>query len=294
MTGNTFLNSLSPDTVPNLLRMLSDRPSGTFWRSGSRFKDLHCLYLGEGALSESVRQLFPVISNLTQFDMFYEGRVEDHLSVLSDKKILAETIHAGGPHITEISLQLSNATEDEVKMLLSCVRHNCRNLQELHVSIFNSLELLPILRFLPGQLSSLSLHARLRKSAMEAIAAFNGRLRKLRFMFSDHDMEPLLAAQGCNLECLEILGMTSSPNFLRKVEKNCPNLDTLKIAYGSRKARSALVAFVVSDAIQLKNFVFGYSNEGGWYGGESLSLVHYQEISDKCSALKCSVSSEWD
>lgn len=93
---------MSADAVPNVLRMFSDRPYGAFWKSGLRFEDLHHLYLGEGELPESCRQLITSVSNCFLRNRFIEGRDDDYLPISSEVE-MAAVLRAGEPYITGIS-----------------------------------------------------------------------------------------------------------------------------------------------------------------------------------------------
>lgn len=106
MTDRTFLDSLSPDAVANVLRMFSDQPYAKFRKNGVRFDCLFRLYIGEGALAETCWMSFPVISNLTRMQKFYGEKSEDHLRIFSDKYMLAAALQAGGPIFTGVSLRV--------------------------------------------------------------------------------------------------------------------------------------------------------------------------------------------
>lgn len=126
MQDQTFLTSLSPEALQNVFSCFSDNPLANGWSSGVRFENFRRLYLDDGVLSETCRQLFPVISNLTRSHMEYTGNTEKNLQILSKKIILAAVLREGGPHITGISLNMSTATLSEVKSFLFNIEHHCK------------------------------------------------------------------------------------------------------------------------------------------------------------------------
>lgn len=291
MTDKTFLTSLSVDALLNLFRWLSDCPQAKGSHNGVRFEHLHRLYLGDGALSDSFRQVFPVISNLTRFHMVTGDKMDDHLQILPDDKISA-VLEAGGSLITGISLNLKNTTFYEARAIVSIIQDHCGNVQKLHVGSYppSSSAVVELLRNLSRCRYSLSLHSKLRKEGTHAIAMFPGRLRKLELLCPDHDMDTLFAAVGPHLEYLNILGMVSAPNELHQVARYCRKLETFKISRAIGEARSALVHLVVSAFMNLKNFALGYSCACGMFTGEFLTAAHFEEIANRCPNLNCSVA----
>lgn len=97
----TYLESLSLDVIRNVFRWFGDTPHAKDWNSGLRFEDLHHLYLGEGALSESCRPLFPVISNLNRFHMVIGGKMQNQLQVLIPEKTWRQCFELADPSLRE-------------------------------------------------------------------------------------------------------------------------------------------------------------------------------------------------
>lgn len=226
----SLLDSLPPDAIPNILRLLSERPLAKNWPSYLRISDVFDTFMrlrdADGVLSEACRRIFSRIT--CRGHRRHEDPVDSCLNIYDRcyklEKNLEELMLRGRARcITELAWQ--SFFLDGVE--LSSLEKHCAHIKELGLCFGTDDEACgsdykPLIRSVSGHLTSLVCDGELEKEDTDVIVQHCKLLSKLELELPDHDLGPGLEHHG-------LLDIIKTPDKLTCVEKYCRNLVSLKL-----------------------------------------------------------------